>query len=91
MEIVVVERRFDEPTSVERLQEQEDGAAWCLETHQVRPLRSYVSSDGKRMLCLYEAPDAEAVRAVQRTVQMPFEAIWSARIFSNCPGQKDAR
>lgn len=33
------------------------------------------------MICEYEAPDAEAVRKVQRTADMPFERIWTAQVF----------
>jgi hypothetical protein len=30
------------------------------------------------MACVYEAPDAEAVRATQRTGKLPFDRIWPA-------------
>ena len=36
-----------------------------------------VRNPGKRMLCFYEAPDAEAVRIAQREAAMPAEAIWA--------------
>jgi len=44
-------------------------------------IRSYFSKDRKRMICEYEAPDAEAVRRLQRTASMPFERIWTATVF----------
>ena len=81
MAIVMVERKFDEANSFDDLQAQEDSFAWCAEQHQVTFIRSYFSKDRKRMICEYEAPDAEAVRKLQRTASMPFERIWTATVF----------
>lgn len=78
---VIVERRFEDPESFDDLQAQEDRFAWCLEQHRVKFIRSYFSNDRRRMVCEYEAPDAEAVREVQRTAAMPFERIWTAEVF----------
>ncbi len=78
---VIVERRFDEPQAFDEIQAQEDRFAWCLEQHRVQFIRSYFSRDRRRMICEYEAPDAETVREVQRTANMPFERIWTARVF----------
>src|SRR5690606_4549242 len=36
------------------------------------------STDGRRVLCLYEAPDAEAVRSTQKQGGLPFDAVWAA-------------
>jgi hypothetical protein len=36
--------------------------ALCLVTHRVKTLRRYVSLDRRRLIALYEAPDAESVR-----------------------------
>ena len=38
----------------------------CFQLHRVRLLRSYLSNDGLRMLCLYRAPDAESERQPAR-------------------------
>ena len=74
---VVVERSFPEPVSVESLQAAEDAAAWCLELHKVTFLRTYFSADRKRMLCLYQAPDAESVRLSQQQAKITFERVWA--------------
>jgi len=79
---VVVERRFEEPVTVESLQAAEDAAAWCLELHRVTFLRTYFSADRKRMICLYQAPDAESVRLAQQQAQMPFERVWSCHNYT---------
>lgn len=74
---VLVERRFDEPVTLEQIQEIEDAAVWCLDTRKVRFMRSFFSTDRRRMLCLYEAPDAESVRLAQRQAGVPFEQAWA--------------
>jgi hypothetical protein len=81
MSRIIVERKFDEPEAFDELQAQEDRFAWCLEQRRVKFIRSYFSKDRRRMICEYEAPDAEAVREVQRTASMPFERIWAAEVF----------
>ena len=78
-EIVLVERLFEQPEPLERLQAAEDAVAWCLEQHRVRFLRSYVSLDGCSMVCAYEAPDAEAVRITQEKGGLPLVRAWTGR------------
>jgi hypothetical protein len=78
---VVVARDFDEPTTVEAMQAIEDAAAWCLEQRQVTFLRTFFSTNCRRMLCLYQAPDAESVRQAQREAGMPVERVWACQAF----------
>ncbi len=79
---VVVERSFDEPASMEELQAQEDSAAWCLDLHRVKFIRSLFSSDRRRMVCLYRAPDAESVRQAQSQAGMPVDRVWACRHYT---------
>lgn len=81
MSRVIVERKFGKPEVFDELQAQEDKFAWCLDQHNVKFIRTYFSRDRRTMICEYEAPDAEAVRTVQRTANMPFERIWTAQVF----------
>jgi len=76
---VAVERRWEEPVVLDDIQAIEDAGAGCLATHQVRFARTFFSSDRRRMICLYQAPDAEAVRNAQRQAGMPVESIWAFR------------
>ena len=76
---VAVERAFSEPVAVADLQAQADAHAWCLDAHQVRFVRTFAANDGKRMVCLYAAPDAESVRLAQRLAGMPVTAVWAFR------------
>jgi len=74
---VIVERTFDSPCNLDELQSQEDSNQWCLETHNVKFVRTLFSRDRKRMLCLYRGPDAEAVRNAQQQAGMPVDRVWA--------------
>jgi hypothetical protein len=76
---VVVERRWSEPVSLDDIQAIEDEGAGCLDLHRVRFARTFFSADRKRMICLYQAPDAESVRLAQRQAGMPVESVWACR------------
>jgi hypothetical protein len=85
MSLVIVEREFAEPVEFAELQAREERGKWCLDQHDVRFIRSFFALDRKRMACLYEAPDAEAVRAVQRTIDMPVTRVWAATALRKPP------
>jgi len=83
MAIVVVERSFEAPVEFEELQETENCFAWCLEENGIQFIQTYFSLDRKRMTCIYEAPDAEAVRRVSDRAKLPYDRIWSATIYKH--------
>jgi hypothetical protein len=74
---VLVERSWEEPVELADIQAIEDAGAHCLETHRVKFSRTFFSLDRKRMICLYQAPDAESVRLAQRQAGMPVDAVWA--------------
>jgi len=74
---VLVERRCDEPVTLQQIQDIEDAGIWCLETRDVSFVRTFFSVDRKRMICLYRAPDAESVRLAQRQARVPFDNAWA--------------
>lgn len=80
MEQIIVERSFNEATEFEALQTRMKKISWCLDQHRIRFLRSYLSSDKKRMICVYEAPDAESVRTANRQAGLPFDSVWTASL-----------
>ncbi len=79
MELVVVERHFETPVSAEEMRQmvRERG---CNELYNVTIVRSYLAADGQRVICMYEAPDAESVRTTQRVNQIPHHAVWSSTL-----------
>lgn len=87
-ELVVVERMFEEPTPFADLETREATSRWCLDSHRVRPLMSYVASSSRIVVCFYEAPDAEAVRLAQVEADMPYTHIWGAQTIRFAPGDE---
>lgn len=79
---VAVTRCFEAPVALDEIQATEDGASHCLETHRVHFVRSCFSTDRRRMICLYRAPDAESVRMAQREAQMPVDSVWAFRRYA---------
>ena len=88
MSVVVVERSFPEPVGFPEIQEMEVRGAGCLAAHGVRFLKSYFSLDRRRMICLYEAPDAESVRESQTKIGAPFDTVWSATVHEAPPAPR---
>ena len=79
-ETVVVERAFATAADLAEIAAIEQRGAWCLEAHRVRWLCTYFARDRRRMLCVYEAPDAESTRLAQSKATMPFERVWTAEL-----------
>jgi hypothetical protein len=79
--LVVVERCFAEPTDFMTIQAIENRGSWCLDQHRVRFVRTYFATDCRRMICLYQAPDAESVRRAQVQADLPHEGVWAAALY----------
>ena len=79
MEIVLVERSFQDPIDPKEVREAAERGHWCMDLHGVRPLQSYISADRRRMICVFEAPDAESVRKANTTAGLAFDRVWTAQ------------
>lgn len=82
MEHVIVERVFQEPVEFADVERAAAVGKTCHEARRVTLLRSTLSRDGLRMICEYEAPDAESVRVANQLAGAKFERIWTARVFT---------
>ena len=78
MSLVIVERAFSEPETFAAINARGDRGTWCYELYGIRFDGAYFAADGRRMICTYEAPDAESVRMAQRSVDLPVSRVWSA-------------
>ncbi len=78
MDLIIVERSFDHSPSDAELAEVAEREKHCREIRAITWKRSLMSKDRRRMICEYEAPDAETVRRVQLEAGAPFDRIWSA-------------
>jgi len=77
-QVVLVEYELPPEAEVEPMARRIDK---CLEMRAARWMRSYITPDGRRALCEFEAPDAESVREAFRMAGQPFDRAWVARAF----------
>jgi hypothetical protein len=69
----LIERNFAEQLAVTK-----EGAAAVKQINDeeaVKWLFSFLSTDKKKMYCLYEADDAEAIRAAARRANLPADSV----------------
>jgi hypothetical protein len=78
MALVVVERLLDADATGVDARDRKGDLSWCLATHGVRLLRTFRACDMQHSVSLYEAPDAEAVRVMQRAAGEPVQHVWTA-------------
>ncbi len=82
MPSMVVEQTFEEPMTPDELNAMAKRLDPCLEALGATWVRSYISSDRKRVICEFEAADAEKVRESYRSAGVQFERVWTAQVFS---------
>lgn len=86
MATIILEHHFEgRPFDVERYELAQRRNEACLEVHGVRHVVSYVTPDGRRMICVFEAPDAEAVRRTARQLGYGFDGVWPATVVPGAP------
>jgi Protein of unknown function (DUF4242) len=81
--LVVIERRFEAPVTFDEVQATQNDNIPHFKLHGVRSIRSYLSADRRRMVCLYEAPHADAVGHANRLSGLPFDRFWPAQLVSS--------
>jgi|SRR5580692_4106940 hypothetical protein len=79
---VMVEQVFTEPLTDERYGAFAKQLDPCMEMRSGAWRRSAVSRDKLRVVCEFEAPDAESVREAYRASSVPFERVWAADVFA---------
>lgn len=78
MVFLILEKEFEAPFTPEAHDDEAERLDPCLDAHGVRWLRSYLSLDRRRMVCEFEADDAEAVRSSFRSAGVAFARVWAA-------------
>jgi hypothetical protein len=78
----MVEQSFTEPLTDERYGAFAKQLDPCIEMRNGAWRRSAVSRDKLRVVCEFEAPDAESVREAYRASGVPFERVWAADVFA---------
>ncbi len=82
MAVLVLEQTFEKPVTPEELSLSAKSLDKCLEAHGARWMRSYLSKDRRRMICEFEASDAENVRESARSAGVVFDSCWAADLYS---------
>jgi hypothetical protein len=75
---VIVELQFETPFSDEEHARSGRLIDDCVGARKGTWVRSYLSIDRLRMVCEFEAPDAESIREAYRSAGVPFVRVWSA-------------
>jgi Nickel responsive protein SCO4226-like len=87
MSEIVLIRKFDKPISADYLHQATIALGWCRTLYGVNPSIHFLALDGQRCACIFDAPDAEAVRNVIRAGgRSEPEALWPCTVH---PGPND--
>jgi Nickel responsive protein SCO4226-like len=79
---IVLEQSFSEPVSDATYSQFAQRLDPCLDLRRGTWVRSYFSADRTRIICEFEAPDAESVRDALRIANVPFDRVWRADVFA---------
>lgn len=63
-----------------------EDAGGCFDLHRVTWKQSFLAADGGRMLCWYEAPDAESARIALRKLEADLQGVWSGTVIGDGNG-----
>jgi hypothetical protein len=77
MSLIIVETIADQPITTEAIKEADERAMPCLEARNVSWRYSLLASDRQRMICTFDAPDADSVRDSYRRAGLPSRPIWA--------------
>jgi len=77
---VILERSFAPPLTDERLEEITGRLQPCLDRGGVRWIRSCQSRDRTRLICEFEAPDADVVRGALMQARVEHDRVWSGEV-----------
>jgi hypothetical protein len=80
MSLILVENSYEPPISREAFVQGDEGLHKCMDVRGIRWVRSFLSPDGTRSVCHFEADDAETVREAFRSSGVPFGRVWAAEM-----------
>lgn len=79
-ESVVVQRDLSAPIPIDRLRELLAEVSGRFSLHRAHLQRSFASTDGRRTICLFRAPDVESVRLAHAKDGLPFTRAWTGTL-----------
>ena len=91
MPYLIVEYAFDPPLTDDNLRTAFDALKPCLEVRGIRRLRSWLAEDRRRMICEYQAADAQTVREAYQSAKVAYAKIWPGQLFEFGPASASGR
>jgi hypothetical protein len=82
MPLYIVEHEYAQPLSEEAHKAEMARADPCLRQYEVTWKASYLAVDRMKMVCIFEAENAEQVRSAMRSGDIPFAKVWATYKFS---------
>ena len=76
---VLGECRLDAPIDAQIFVREQKACDWCLDTQRVQRGPVVASTDGRRLVAFFRAPDAEAVRNAYRHAAVRFDRVVAVR------------
>lgn len=80
MSLIIVETVTEQPLTDERLDAVSQSIAPCVEARNGTWRYSLLSGDRHRMICIYDAPDAESMRDAHRRGGLAPKRVWAGNI-----------
>jgi hypothetical protein len=77
-QVIVVEYAFDDPLEDDARAILDRKLSPCLEVREVRVRTSYLSSDRRRRIAIFDAVDAETVRHAHGSAGVAVAKVWAA-------------
>lgn len=87
MSDVIYLRPMDPPITAEEVLRSVDYVDGCFNLHRVDWVHSFLSADGGRLMCWYQAPDAESARLALRDIGSDMRAVWPCRVLGGVAPQ----
>lgn len=78
-------RPIEPPVTPQDVQAMAQHAGGCFDLHRVDWKQSFLAADGGRMLCWYEAPDAESARLALRQLGSDMNCVWAGTVVGDVP------
>lgn len=78
MSLIIVESAWEQPLTDAEFDAQADRVLPCLAERHATWITSYMATDRRRRVCVFEGKDAESVRQAYRLAGVKFERIWAA-------------
>jgi Protein of unknown function (DUF4242) len=82
MSLIIVETTAEQPLTPDLLNEAHERVSPCLEARNVTWRYSLLSSDRHRMICTFDAPDAESVRDAYRKGGVISSRTWAGMLIN---------